>query len=81
MTKRFYLIVRVADRSARLTTRYPTLRGDEVAYRLNVIFPELLGTVRPDDLNVIVPDNLPAPEVAGEPITNERHTHEHQPAS
>ena len=52
---RRFLIVR-ADGSTRTTTRYPSLRGDEVAVRLTIKMPEGWGQILTGELVVVLPE-------------------------
>lgn len=57
-TLRRFLIVR-ADGTCRVTTRRPSLRQDEVAYRLNVNVPDAWGKVK-GDIDITLPEPPPA---------------------
>lgn len=63
MKRRFYLIVK-ADRSTpRLVQRYPQLRHDEIAWRLNVVYPDTYGVVRGDDIDIELPSTMPVVQI------------------
>lgn len=55
MTEKVFLVVR-ADRSMRLTRRYPHLRLDEIAVRLNIVFPPEWGQVMDRPVDITVPE-------------------------
>lgn len=62
--ERAWLIIR-ADRTMRVVRRWPNLRGDEVAVRLEVTFPAGWGSIlAAPPLEITVPDFVPAVEVA-----------------
>jgi len=64
MIKRFYLVIR-ADKTARIITRAPLLRQDEVAIVLKLKFPDTWGRVI-DDLALDVPEFAPTVDVEDE---------------
>jgi hypothetical protein len=68
MKTRPYLILRAADRSARITTRYPRLRSDEIAYRVEIEWPDAWGYTVPEPLIVTLPTELPTVATNGGPI-------------
>lgn len=56
---RAYLIVR-ADQTVRVTKRWPNLRRDEVAFRLDINFPsQPWGHIQSENLKVDLPDQPP----------------------
>ena len=50
-----YLIVR-ADGECRITTRRPTLRWDEIAFRINVMIPDGWGAIQADAIDIAMPE-------------------------
>jgi hypothetical protein len=64
MIKRFYLVIR-ADKTARIITRTPLLREDEVAIVLKLKFPDTWGRVI-DDLTLDVPEFAPTVDAEDE---------------
>lgn len=61
-----YLVVR-ADETMRVVSRWPSLRPDEIAFRLNVTFPTRpWGRIQDGDIAIDIPSALP-PEVELDP--------------
>jgi hypothetical protein len=66
MTKLHYLVIR-ADGSARIVSRTPNLRADEIAYRLRIAMPPGWGSLASGEIKVTLPDPPGMPELIGEP--------------
>ena len=61
MNQTHYLIIR-SDGSVRIVTRYPSLRTDEVAYRMVIKLPAGWGLMA-GELIVTLPEGLPTAEM------------------
>ena len=61
MRESVYLVIR-ADRSVRAARR-PRLNKDEVAIRINLVFPDTWGKVLPEQVTITVPDFAPSAAV------------------
>lgn len=57
-TRRYYLVIS-ADGQARLVSRYPKLRNDEVAYPMMVVLPSGWGLTQQATIELRLPEGVP----------------------